>query len=872
MLKVRCLLVIMLFSFAYVKGISQVRTIENPHASQQVRWMPYNRMLAPAGTIIRYGDPGLENHTLDDALIPHSHLLVVEDRYGLAFIQTQQKKLVYRLSLLENPLLNKFISTYSGLKVANIKDSICIFWSIADTHKGVKGSSRIAEAYWDGKGAKIIRTFSFDPEPPAELALSNAIAIHKEKGIFYLYTVLNGNNQAVKMRLEDGKIIWEAPTGAAPFGLAVTGNRLFVTNWGGVIPDDTLKPVAGIPWGKVYVDTLTDAVNNGSVSIIDKNSGQWIATTRVGLHPNAIVLSPDGRWAFVACANSDNVYIINTRTNQVTDSLSVHLSPVRDPFIGDSPDGLAISRNGHKLYVSNGMDNAVAVIQLHYFNRKNQSKISARLTGFIPTEAYPSGLQVDSSQLYVCNLEGEGAIVHQTEGYNSHHQSATVSCIPLPSSHQLQHDSRIVYTANLLSKARLALLPPRKNVAPKPVPERIGEPSLFKHVVYIIKENRTYDQVLGDMKEGNGDSSLCSFGARVTPNEHRLARDFCLLDNFFVSGKCSAEGHQWTDAAMVTDYVEKNVRAWFRSYPHVQNDALVYDKNGFIWNDALDHGKTVRIYGEAATPHFNDALTWKDIYTLYIQGKPFSFYNTTTISRVKPILSPGYPGFNNHKIPDQIRAAAFINEMKHDDSLPGDQWPNLMILALPADHTAGMRPGFPTPEAMVADNDLALGKIIQAITHSRFWDSTAVFVTEDDSQDGWDHVSAYRTTAFVISPYSHLHTVIHNNYNQTSMVRTIEQILGIPPMNALDATATPMYDCFSQLMDTASYHFIPAMIPLDEMNKRTTDLQGEARKMALYSGEHQFDHIDGGNDDLLNRIIWFATMKNKPYPSTEDHN
>ncbi|TAN12217.1 MAG: phosphoesterase [Chitinophagaceae bacterium] len=867
MLKVRCLLVIMLFSFAYVKGISQVRTVENPHVSQQVRWMPYNRMLAPAGTIIRYGDPGLENHALDNALIPHSHLLVVEDRYGLAFIQTQQKKLVYRLSLRENPLLKNFISTYSGLKVVKIKDSICIFWSIANTHKGVEGSSRIVEAYWNGKKAKIIRTFSFDPQPPAGLALSNAVSIHEEKGTLYLYTVLNGNNRAVKMRLEDGKIMWEASTGVAPFDLTIAGTKLFVTNWGGIIPNDTSKSVAGIPWGEACIDPITDAVNNGSVSVIDGNSGLGIATIHVGLHPNAILLSPDEEWAFVACANSDNVYIINTHTNHVTDSVSVRLSSVKDPFIGDSPDGLAISRDGHTLYVSNGMDNAVAVVKLHYFSKKKQSKISASLKGFIPTEAYPSGLQVDAGQLYVCNLEGEGAIVHEKEGYNSHHQLATVSCIPLPSPDRLQHDSRTVYAANLLAKARLALLPPMKNVSPKPIPERIGEPSLFRHVVYIIKENRTYDQVLGDMKEGNGDSSICSFGAKVTPNEHRLAREFCLLDNFFVSGKCSAEGHQWTDAAMVTDYVEKNVRAWFRSYPHVQNDALVYDKNGFLWNDAADHGKTVIIYGEAATPHFSNTLIWKDIYSLYLNRKTFQFYNTTTLSRVAPLLSPDYPGFDSHKIPDQLRAEAFIHDLKKYESLPGDQWPNLMILALPADHTAGMRPGFPTPDAMVADNDLALGKIIQAISHSRFWDSTAIFVTEDDSQDGWDHVSAYRTTAFVISPYSHLHITIHNNYNQTSMVRTIEQILGIPPMNALDATATPMFDCFSKNRDTSSYHFLPAMIPLDEMNKRTADLKGEAREMAIYSSKHQFDHIDGGNDDLLNRIIWFATMKNKPYPS-----
>lgn len=198
--------------------------------------------------------------------------------------------------------------------------------------------------------------------------------------------------------------------------------------------------------------------------------------------------------------------------------------------------------------------------------------------------------------------------------------------------------------------------------------------------------------------------------------------------------------------------------------------------------------------------------------------------------------------------------------------MPGDQLPELMVLALPSDHTSGTRPGYPTPRAMVADNDLALGKIVQAISESRFWDSTVIFVTEDDSQDGWDHVSAYRTTGFVISPYSYLHTTIHTNYNQTCIVRTIEQILGIPPMNIIDATALPMFDCFGNTRQALSYQFIPNKIPLNEMNKTVSELTGKAKQFALLSLQPQFDHIDGGNDDLMNRIIWFSTMNGKSYP------
>ncbi|MEJ7660189.1 MAG: hypothetical protein WKG07_11480 [Hymenobacter sp.] len=249
---------------------------------------------------------------------------------------------------------------------------------------------------------------------------------------------------------------------------------------------------------------------------------------------------------------------------------------------------------------------------------------------------------------------------------------------------------------------------------PVPLPERIGEPSVFKHVVYIIKENRTYDQVLGDLPEGRGAPSLCVFGDSVTPNQHQLAREFLLLDNYYASGKSSAEGHQWTDAGMVSDYVEKNVRAWFRSYPHVQEDALVYSPTGFIWNNAADHGKTVRIYGEAAQPHYDTKLTWTDIYTNHKAGQPFKFTNTSTISRVRPLLSPNYPASDELRITDQIRADAFIKELAAFEKQPGDALSRAVgDGACPTDHTVGTRPGMPTPVAMVADNDLALGRILE---------------------------------------------------------------------------------------------------------------------------------------------------------------
>ena len=585
----------------------------------------------------------------------------------------------------------------------------------------------------------------------------------------------------------------------------------------------------------------------------------------VGLHPNAIIASKDQQFIYVSNGNSDNVSVINTANDEVVDSVSVKLHKGDLHLIGDSPNGLAIDDAGKTLYVANGMDNAIAVVKL---GKKSSASGDGNTTleGFIPTEAYPAGLVLNNNTLYVSNLEGEGARIKIDNKYNSHHAEATVSIIPLPDHELLKNYTQRTEAANLMFRSKVSNLLPRTGIAAKPVPERIGEPSVFKHVVYIIKENRTYDQVLGDMKEGDGWDSLCIYGNNIAPNQHKIAKEYLLLDNYYASGKASAEGHSWTDAGIVTDYIEKNVRAWFRSYPHVLADALVYSKNGFIWNNALDHGKTVKIYGEACSPQYERGLNWTKVYQTYLDGKKPEFTNTSTISRVRPIMSADYPCYDSHIFTDQIRADVFIKDLDEFEKMPGDQLPNLMILALPLDHTSGMAEGFPTPRAMVADNDLALGRIVEALTKSRFWDSTVVFVTEDDSQSGWDHVSAYRTTGFVISPYSVLQKTVHTNYNQTCIVRTIEQILGLPPMNVIDATALPMFDCFNQTLTKKLYSFEKNNIPLNEMNKSAASLRGKAKEFALKSALPEFAHIDGGNDDLLNRILWFASKGNTPYP------
>jgi YVTN family beta-propeller protein len=822
--------------------------------------MPYNRVIDPAGTMMKFGNPSLENHSLDCVLLPGGKVLAVEDRYGMALIDVEQKKLLVHVDY--DGKFKGLMSTYSGIKVLETGGVVHIFWGASNPSAK---TSFILDAVWDGKKASITDAIAFKPVDPSPMALPNDIAINNEGGENYLYVVLNGNSRLSKIRLSDRKELWSTETGMAPFGIVIVGSKAYVTNWAGPVPTDSKKETAGVPYGAVYIDPRTGATARGTVSVMDLVTGKTLKEIEVGLHPNAIIASADGKFVYVANGNSDEVSVIGTGKDRVVETLPVRLKGEENKYIGDSPNALAIDKSGTKLYVSCGMDNAVAVIDLG--EKVSTSGKGLSLTGgFIPTEAYPAGLVLTDNALIVANLEGEGARVKTDKGYTIHQQEATVSFIDLPDRSTLSGYTARVEAANMLYRTKLTQRLPRKGVAPRPVPERIGEPSVFKHVVYIIKENKTYDQVMGDVASGNGSKELCVFGEAVTPNQHRLAKEFMLLDNYYASGKCSAEGHSWTDAAIVTDYVEKNVRAWFRSYPHVLGDALVYNKQGFIWNNALDHGKTVRIYGEACTLNWKGSKNWETNYNDFLAGKPADFENVTTISRVRPILAPGYPGFDGQNVPDQMRAAAFIKELKEYEKQPGDQLPNLIVMALPADHTVGTKEGNPTPQAMVADNDLALGQIIEALTKSKYWSSTVVFVTEDDSQSGWDHVSAYRTNGLVISPYSHLQKTVHTNYNQTCMVRTIEQILGIPPMNVIDATALPMYDCFTTLPDPSAYVKVKNRVSLTEMNKSVASLTGKAKKFALLSATPQFEHIDGGNDDLLNRILWYATKGNVAYP------
>ena len=837
--------------------------------------MPYNRMIQSAGKVVTYGNPDLENHALDLTVLPDKKNIAVEDRFGIAILDIQTEKIKTRWSFSDNTAYKDAMSTYSGMTSFIYNDTTFIAWSAVDKNKE---RSHIMIAQWNGSAIKNVSSIQVKAIAPAAFALPNQIIIRFESGNPFLYVVLNGNNQLLKINFSAKQIAWTANTGVAPFGLCIVNNKAYVTNWAGSLVTDSTQEYAGTPWGSAYTNPVTGAVKQGSLSVIDLSNGALLNELQLGLHPNAIVSSADNHFLYVANGNSDYISVIDIKSEKVVDSIQTGLFSKQYAFYGSSPNALFIDSSGKTLYAANGLDNAVAVIKLGR-NISSSGLGKTEVKGFIPTEAYPSGIVVINKKLYVTNLEAKGARVLSEakelkqpdstflNAYTIHKELASLSIIPVPDNNQLKAYSEKVKKLSLFYRMALTLLPPRKNILPKPLPERIGEPSVFKHVVYIIKENKTYDQVYGDLKQGRGDSGLCIYGSDITPNQHKLVQDFSLLDNYYASGKSSAEGHVWASAAMVPDYIERNVRAWFRSYTHRLADAMAYNKNGFIWNNAMDHGKKVRIFGEACLTNYDTKMKWIDIYNKYLSNQTLNLKNTTTIARIRPVISPDYPDCDNINFTDQIRADNFIKEWKNFEKLPGDSLPDLMVLSLPNDHTAGTAPNFPTPRAMVADNDLALGRIIETITHSRFWDSTVVFVTEDDSQSGWDHISSYRTTGLVISPYSILNKTIHTDYNQTCIVRTIEQILGLPPMNIIDATATPMFDCFSNRKSNYSYSSIPNKIPLNEMNKPLSVLKGKAKYYARLSANTAFKEVDGGDDDNMNRILWFDAKGEEKYPA-----
>ena len=844
---------------------------------------PVNQVVDPHGTVIQL--PGMRPQAI--ALSPDGKLLVTAGKtHELVVLDPETGAIRQRVALpseerteprpdtVSENILEPDESgqlSYTGLVFS--PDGRSIFLS------NVNGSLKVFSVASDG-----VVSASHSIALPAANAPRRAEEIPAglcfgERGA-RLYVCGNLSNRLLEVDPASGAVLRTFDVGVAPFDVVVVSDKAYVSNWGGRRPGE--GDLTG-PAGRgtvVRVDPLRHVASEGSVTVIDLVAGTPTKEILVRLHASALAVTPDGR--YVVCANSasDNLSVIDTADDEVIETIWVKPRP--SDLFGAQPTALAFDAEGERLYVANGTQNAIAVVEFE--------PGESELLGCIPAGWFPGAVAFDAAraQLCVANIKGHGpGRARKSDGraeFNTHQYHGSVVLMPLPEPEELPALSAAVDDNYRRERIDLALLPPRPRQPPRPVPERIGEPSVIEHVVYVIKENRTYDQVLGDVKEGNGDPELCIFGEEVTPNQHRLVREFVLLDNTYCAGILSADGHQWSTSAIGTDYLERSFAGWPRSYPDgmLENDvdALAYSPKGFIWDNVVAHGLSIHNFGEFAIlecdwtdPAREGTPAWSDYFREFNEGTgQVRIGCRPGIESIRAFTPSDAVGWNM-AVPDVWRARTVTDQLAAWER--EGVFPNLVLICLPDDHTSGTSAGSPTPAACVADNDLAFGRIVEALSRSSFWPKMVIFGIEDDPQAGWDHVSGYRTTAYVVSPWARRGEVISTLYNTTSVLRTIEQILGLPPMNQFDATATPMADCFCDTPDFTPFTALPNLIPLDQMNPDPAALNDPLLKQnALASAKIDWSQVDRAPEDLLNRILWHAMKGSKaPYPEwavTED--
>ena len=573
----------------------------------------------------------------------------------------------------------------------------------------------------------------------------------------------------------------------------------------------------------------------------------------------------------MADGNSDQVTIIDSRGDSVATTLEI--APFRQHAIGLAPTALALTPDGRSLFVALGGVIAVAVYDL-----AATEAVKTAFRGLIPTSWYPSTLDVspDGRHLAVGSLFGVGSGTAKSGGQTGrfvHAVRGAVNVVEIPTATQLAAFTTAVAVNNRLTplSAPAASFEARRNIAPRAVPERPGEPSLIQHVIYVIKENRTYDQILGDLGRGDGDSSLVMYGRNVTPNQHALAEQYVILDRFFASGGNSADGHQWLTQANETEYTLWPLYEG-RSYPYDGSDPLAYSSGGFIWDAAAARGKSVAVFGEFA-PEMRDTAASRVRYLAAYQERHGSlaftnaFHATSPIPSLDRVLARDFPTWTL-TVPDVVRSEIFRQHLKEWEA--AGKMPNLVIVQLPSNHTNGTGAGWCSPKACVADNDLALGQIVDAVSHTAFWSSTAILVVEDDAQGWVDHVDGLRSVALAISPYTRKGSGDSTFYNHPSLLKTIELMLGLPSLSRFDLVASDLGHAFigpDEKPDVTPYAAVVPAQSIYEQNPRVTGLTGAQRAGALASARMRFDIPDAAPADKLNQILWHdARGWAVPYP------
>jgi DNA-binding beta-propeller fold protein YncE len=656
-----------------------------------------------------------------------------------------------------------------------------------------------------------------------------------------LFVAAANRNAITEIDLVKRRFVREYPVETLPYEPRLSDDEqmLIVSNWGGRLPrqGDRTSRSQNL---EIVVDDR-GAPASGTVSLIDRTTGAT-RHVEVGIHPTAIVVA--GRRAFVANAMSDSISELDIDAGKVTRTIPLSWGSLR--VKGGMPNALAL--RGQTLYAGDGGDNALAEIDLTL----------GRVRGFRPAGYFPAAVALnhEGSVAFVLNTKGNGSVSRTTLGQpgNAHDFQGTVTVVDL--SADLAHETEKVAANN------------RWDANPGKPPLKVYNGGI-RHVLYIIKENRTYDEVFGDLPAGNGDKSLCSLGETIMPNHRKIAREFTLFDNGYVCGTNSADGHAWSTQCLANDYLEHFYVGYSRTYPDDGDCAMSISNGGALWDAALKKGRTVRVWGEfcddqlaTCDPKPND---WFEVWEDRKKGTHrFKFTAQTRVASLKPLINREvhyWPLWQS----DQFRADVFIKE--YEEFSRQDRVPDLMIMSLPCDHTEGTDPRYPTPRAMMADNDLALGRVVEAVSKSPQWKETCIFVIEDDAQSGPDHVDGHRTVFMAISPYNRKKTVDSSFYTQANMIRSIEMMLGLDPMNKFDSVADAMVACFRDELDLTPYRAAPNNVRLDERNPSGSAMNETDRYWLDKTRSLDWSHLDAPDPYWMNRITWYSLFKGtREYP------
>ncbi|NUP16162.1 MAG: phosphoesterase [Streptomyces sp.] len=696
-----------------------------------------------------------------------------------------------------------------------------------------------------------------------------------------VYSAVNGQNRVVAIDAASGTIKQSWAVGNAPRGLALVGGKLYVSNEGGR-PAKTGETTMNSYGTQVPANPDTGAATTGTVSVIDtSDASAAVGSIEVGLHPTAVYAKKGT--VFVTNTADNSVSVINTAKDKVVQTIATQ--PWPEASVGYEPGAVTLTDDG-RLLVTLGRANAVAVY------RYTSAQQPARYVGLLPTDYFPSEITTVGKQVIVTNTRGIDARRPTTaSGHNTHDTTSSLTQFTLPDDKTVRSQTANVFRQNGWTAGSVLTANGKGPAKPLPVPVRLGDPSTIKHVFLLVKENRTYDQVFGDLPQGDGDSSLTTFGENVTPNQHALAQQFGLYDNFYDVGTNSAEGHNWLMQSDNPEYTESSAGEYTRSYD-TEDDVLGHQKTGFIWTGAQAAGKSVKDFGEFQSIESKPAgATWQNLYcdskNMAATGAQTQYPIKTgsAIPSLNKVAVQGFPMFDLD-VPDIYKEQIWKQDFEKNGPA------NLNMFWFSNDHTGGPA----NASAEVADNDLAVGRMVDEITHSKYWKDSAIFVVEDDSQNGLDHVDGHRAPVQVISPYAQHGTVDHHYYSQITMVRTIEQILGMHPMNQLDSAATPMYGAFTPKANYTPFTAVPNRTSLTlgvspqptcgsdtpaAQDKQaaaapTTTAVPQAAQTVAAQWQAWASHQrltgpnavpDYANPEQMNRYTWYQTHNfTKPYP------